>query len=407
MAYQPDDDRFYQSLNRAGQTYLDQRGKVAEDQAATTRELGNIYGQALPNTVNAGLSGAQWAQNRAAQQQKMDVTGSSEQRAQHKFAEDQQDRQAAQASAARQEAYDSAPAEESFARGAGVEYQPGMTHKDVERLAGANQLGFKDRQLTSEEQRAKDNRDAEMERLGVTEKGSDRRLGITQGGENDRAQASIKAAADRQQEMLALDREKLDQEKSLKLAEMGNKPATAEQLNSANFGRKAQDAAKALDVLESGTFDPASKGAALRTTHVPFTDYQPLANDTDRSYDVAKREFLAAVLRKESGAAIGKDEMAQYGDTYFPKAGDSKDVKDLKAARRKAIAENYMAMAGDKASGQIPNHPYAVNVPGGDGDNKAIAAPKDTYPRKVMKGNVSATVSNPQELQEAMSEGFQ
>lgn len=52
----------------------------------------------------------------------------------------------------------------------------------------------------------------------------------------------------------------------------------------------------------------------------------------------AKTNFITAVLRKESGAAIGKDEYATEDNKYFPKLGDSQAVIDQKAdARRLAI----------------------------------------------------------------------
>ena len=52
----------------------------------------------------------------------------------------------------------------------------------------------------------------------------------------------------------------------------------------------------------------------------------------------AKTNFITAVLRKESGAAIGKDEYATEDNKYFPKLGDSQAVMDQKAdARRLAI----------------------------------------------------------------------
>ncbi len=64
MPFTPDDDRFYDSLNKSGDQYRGDRMRVAEEQAAHAREMGNIYGQALPNTLNAGLKGADWRQNR-------------------------------------------------------------------------------------------------------------------------------------------------------------------------------------------------------------------------------------------------------------------------------------------------------------------------------------------------------
>ncbi len=64
MPFTPDDDRFYQSLNNAGDQYRSDRYRVAEEQANHSREMGQMYGQALPNTLNAGMKGADWRQNR-------------------------------------------------------------------------------------------------------------------------------------------------------------------------------------------------------------------------------------------------------------------------------------------------------------------------------------------------------
>lgn len=59
-----DDDRFYDTLNKAGDQYRSDRYRVAEEQANHAREMGNIYGQMLPNTLNAAMKGADWRQNR-------------------------------------------------------------------------------------------------------------------------------------------------------------------------------------------------------------------------------------------------------------------------------------------------------------------------------------------------------
>ncbi|KAB0680161.1 hypothetical protein [Aureimonas leprariae] len=55
--------------------------------------------------------------------------------------------------------------------------------------------------------------------------------------------------------------------------------------------------------------------------------------------DQAGREFLASVLRKDSGAAITDQEMAIYGKTYLPQPGDGAEVLQQKrAARRQALS---------------------------------------------------------------------
>lgn len=50
-------------------------------------------------------------------------------------------------------------------------------------------------------------------------------------------------------------------------------------------------------------------------------------------------EFLQAILRKDTGAAITADEQALYGVTYLPQPGDTDQVMEYKrAARQRAVA---------------------------------------------------------------------
>lgn len=57
----------------------------------------------------------------------------------------------------------------------------------------------------------------------------------------------------------------------------------------------------------------------------------------------AKRNFLNAVLRRESGAVIGPSEFANGDRQYFPQIGDSKAVIEQKAANRKAAIDGIKA----------------------------------------------------------------
>lgn len=149
------------------------------------------------------------------------------------------------------------------------------------------------------------------------------------------------------------------------------KPPTGEQLGAANFGRKAQDADAIVRKLEEGGYDPASFGRAARD--LPLLG-AVTKNPQDRQYVQAQKEFIAAILRKESGGAITPDEFTEYGKIYFPQAGDDPDTIAQKAASRAAASENLIAMAGTKAAGQIANR--APLAPGkADTSGTAIAAP--------------------------------
>ncbi len=236
MAYTPDDDRFYSSLSKGSADYQKYRDKMAEDQAATTRQIGAMYGKALPDTVNAAMQGASWRMKREGDQQRMDLDQAKEGRDVQKFAEDQQDREDAKAAAQASSAYEQAPAEETYATGAGVDYVPGMTHQDVKRMAQAREMGFKDRDLTQKGEIA-----------GSTLQGENARSAATIAAENTRAGNTLAAENTRQGNTLAFDREKLAQEKALETNKLASgKQAPAELVSKIG---EAESAQKALEHL--------------------------------------------------------------------------------------------------------------------------------------------------------------
>lgn len=72
-------------------------------------------------------------------------------------------------------------------------------------------------------------------------------------------------------------------------------------------------------------YDPTG---LIRGTQSP--EYQQAKNAGD--------EFLQAILRKDTGAAIAKEEMSSYGSVYLPMPGDSKEVLEQKReARSRAL----------------------------------------------------------------------
>jgi hypothetical protein len=60
--------------------------------------------------------------------------------------------------------------------------------------------------------------------------------------------------------------------------------------------------------------------------------------ETYQRADQAGRNFLASILRKDTGAAVTTDEMSNYGRIFLPAPGDAPSVLDQKAeARRQAL----------------------------------------------------------------------
>lgn len=63
-------------------------------------------------------------------------------------------------------------------------------------------------------------------------------------------------------------------------------------------------------------------------------------------YKQAADNWIRANLRKESGAVIGAEEMADEYKTYFPMPGDSQETIDLKAEARKITTDAMIKNAG-------------------------------------------------------------
>lgn len=387
MAYQPNDDRFYDTLSDSGRTYQKYRDKVAEDQAATTRELGRIYGQALPNTVNAAMKGADWAMKRGADQQKMDLAESEEGRAQEgadraatKFGWEGEDRDATLAAAKKAAEYDAMPATEEEAAMAAVPYHPNMTHADIKDMARTQALGkdMRENEIKRGEEAGRNTRQTE-------EIGSKERLsGDTIAGEDRRAA-----------QRLNFDEKKLAQEGTLEHEKLAQpKPATGEQVKTAGFAQTAKYNGSIVDKLEKGDpdkriapYDPADRLKKVRDTDLPLIG----RNDNDRLYDAAKSEFISAVLRPESGAVLGPSEVSSKGESLFPQAGDSPKVIASKRDRRHELTTQLEQAAGEKATAQVA----------GSSHRESIAPPPDAANGVAYGGDDNMNLA-PEDLQAAM-----
>ena len=64
---------------------------------------------------------------------------------------------------------------------------------------------------------------------------------------------------------------------------------------------------------------------------------------TGRQLDQAKRDFVNAVLRRESGAVISDAEFANADQQYFPQIGDDAATKAQKARNRAVALEGMKA----------------------------------------------------------------
>jgi|CXWL01.1.fsa_nt_gi hypothetical protein len=69
-------------------------------------------------------------------------------------------------------------------------------------------------------------------------------------------------------------------------------------------------------------------------------------SQTFRSYQGGAREWIAALLRKDTGAAVTQTEWDFYWPTFFPQPGDSPEVQKQKVDRRVMAAQGLRGASG-------------------------------------------------------------
>lgn len=136
---------------------------------------------------------------------------------------------------------------------------------------------------------------------------------------------------------------------ALKAAE--GKAPTEFQGKSAAFGLRAREADKVLTDL-TGKYNPAAVNSKTSVAEWPLiggvlgaaTNYA--LNENDQKAEQAQRDFINAVLRQESGAAIGASEFDNARKQYFPQPGDSAAVVQQKARNRQLAIQGFDNSAG-------------------------------------------------------------
>lgn len=107
----------------------------------------------------------------------------------------------------------------------------------------------------------------------------------------------------------------------------------------------------ALDTIDANE-------AALISLKDNTADALPLGNYlTSKEYQQANqagKEFLASILRKDTGAAITKQEFEIYGPMFLPKPGDGPDVLAQKKTARARAIEAIRVGLGAKGDALLP-----------------------------------------------------
>jgi hypothetical protein len=150
------------------------------------------------------------------------------------------------------------------------------------------------------------------------------------------------------------------------------KPLNDTQSKALLFGSRMQEADKIIgDIAESGVNRPGNIKTAVESVPLVGGALGSIFNFTQSSaqqgVEQSKRDFINAVLRRESGAAIAASEFDSADKQYFPQIGDSDEVIEQKALNRQLAIQGIMA---EVPSGrELPKRP---RKPAADSDVDAL-----------------------------------
>lgn len=171
-----------------------------------------------------------------------------------------------------------------------------------------------------------------------------------------------------QQAQLRLDRERFEFERSKE----GTKPLNETQSNAVAFGARAIEANRIATDLENkgvtntGVVRTAVGGTAgmtpiigerleqgVRSAFNVLPEVLGGPSAEQQQNEQARRNFISAVLRKESGATIRDDEYRNEEKKYFPQLGDSPAVIKQKQEARELAIKALQAQAGPTGKREI------------------------------------------------------
>ncbi|MDQ3816312.1 MAG: hypothetical protein M3362_01310 [Acidobacteriota bacterium] len=121
------------------------------------------------------------------------------------------------------------------------------------------------------------------------------------------------------------------------------KPQTEAQKQAQGYADRLKDA---NDIFNSIQGEITKFGKYNYALQRKLPNWAPGKNSTIQQQEQAERNFINAVLRKESGAQVNKDEFKNYQIQYFPQPGDSQKVLDQKKANRERAMTNLYRDAG-------------------------------------------------------------
>jgi len=141
--------------------------------------------------------------------------------------------------------------------------------------------------------------------------------------------------------------------------EKSKSPFSGEQRDSAGFAERMVEANKILNAIEDSGFNPVNPKDIMveNAPFIPKLIEGFFTSPKYKQYEQAKRNFLLAQLRNESGAAIAEHEVESLSMIYFPILNDDPATIAQKRRTREVGVEAMKTAAGNAYQEKATNSP--------------------------------------------------
>jgi hypothetical protein len=126
-----------------------------------------------------------------------------------------------------------------------------------------------------------------------------------------------------------------------------NNPLTQSQYTALGYAERVVEASMTIDSIG----DQFSSAWSVVGARIPNN----LKSEERQQFEQAQRNFVNAVLRRESGAAIAESEFESAAKQYFPQPGDKPSVLAQKKVNRETVARNLLREGGQPTDVQERN----------------------------------------------------
>lgn len=137
-----------------------------------------------------------------------------------------------------------------------------------------------------------------------------------------------------------------ERKQAVERAERKEAVGSATQNTAAMFADRIAEAESVFDKLEKEGFDRTSNLRGIQSTLPNVIAGRLPGGSQLLQQEQAERNFINAVLRRESGAAIADSEFQNAERQYFPRPGDSPEVVAQKKKNRQIVLEGLRREAG-------------------------------------------------------------